>query len=250
MVSPPRFALSILALSEDGSTDAPAVIETLVRKMLLLVDGGCRTNRVDFEPATPEARRAVKGARWKERSTAGEETRRSLRRSIATKLGEGDGFVVFHVDADKTWSSPGASENVEAFRRELLPGIRALLTARFPAEFVDRAMSRLFIFAPHWEIEAWLYQNTAAAIDICQRRYEEHHAEPFRRWAQDRALLDEEPDPKDKTRFEDAHNLALAGAGFPAEELFYVGKSFTAAVNAMLECADLVDALARTQAWA
>lgn len=44
------------------------------------------------------------------------------------------------------------------------------------------------------------------------------------------------------------HNPALAGPGFPSEQVFYADKSYAAAASGLLDCADLLAALATTYA--
>ena len=50
--------LSVLVLSEDASSQSYTVVSALVKKMFQMLHPDCKTNKIDFEPASdPEAER-------------------------------------------------------------------------------------------------------------------------------------------------------------------------------------------------
>jgi len=237
-------ALSLLLLTEDGSGNAHAVQERMVKAMLRLIDPMCRLEdtHAEFEPPTGTVANLVRGSQWKSRRNAID-----LARVIAGKLSEANGFVVFHIDADVPW--PRRSANVEQFK-SLLVVIRQHLHGakdRPAPSQVEARARKLCLVVPHFELEAWLYQSTDAAIRLCHEHHGGRDAEKFTRWRDDRASLDREPDTKDRTVLRDGHNLALAGS-FPARDVFWAGASFTRAVCWLARTEGLVDALARTRA--
>lgn len=247
----PSAALSVLVLTEDGAYSAHDVIVAITKKAFGLVVSGCRTNRIDWEPANDAARRAVAGNKWKTR--AGHQARdATLRRSrvdlvqtIATKLAENTGFVVFHIDADKKWSTPGESPQASAFFRDVVSSVENILQKHRPGQ-AKRLLGNLLLLCPCWEIESWLYQNTTVAVELCKRNYRGACVNTFKTWEADRGLLDELENPKDATLLGARHNLDLAKAHFPAQALFRVGKSFHEAVQFMEINGDLVAALQAT----
>ena len=77
---------SLLIITEDSGAEGHATIVAVVKRMLQLI-----------------------------RATA--------LRTIATKLGRKDGFVLFHIDGDQTWTERRSSENVELFRKRVIEPI-------------------------------------------------------------------------------------------------------------------------------
>ena len=94
-------------------------------------------------------------------------------RTIATKLGREDGFVLFHIDGDRTWTDRATSENEAKFDKIVVARVRQLLQGRpgSTAEDAEARLSRLFPVMPFYSIEAWLYQHTAVAIRLCCEKY-------------------------------------------------------------------------------
>lgn len=242
--------LSILILSEDGGKHAHKTVVALAKRMLRVVDEHCQIHdERAFEPPEDEAALIARGNRWKSTNPRDRQKVVSLVRSIATKLAEEAGMVMFHVDGDRPWSQRYTSENRQKLDDIILTRVRALLAGKhreWSIEDIDRRMQRLFILMPFYSIEAWLYQNTSHAIRICQEQYGGRHVERFQEWQANRALLDEVEQIKDAICLGDKHNLELASSAFPHEVVFLAGTSFAAAVDALCACHELRAALART----
>jgi hypothetical protein len=260
-------ALSIVILTEDDGKDGRATVEALARKMLHLVVPGFGSHRVHFVPRDDREEEAMRGSYWKDRgrNPAGrtpEERERRVRllRYIARRLSQPDTFVLFHIDGDRTWADRHTSENATEFDRLVrvaLPqvvdrgranGPRAKVRAQPdapppPPMHVDR----LLLLCPFRSIEAWLYQNLRAAIDICRREHRGAHAAALQGWEEQRAELDELPAPEQTVCLKKKFNLELATNGFPAGEAYGVKKSFAASVDRLRGCDALTLALERTR---
>lgn len=280
--------LSILVLSEDSAKDACETITTLAKKMLLLVDQLCGTHLIRFEPQGELERQGMRGNLWKSAKPSDRSKIITLGRIIAAKLLEREppGFVLFHFDGDRPWGEREQSENVakftgfvrtvvkEALFNALHEQQRALAAEIAPAEErttrrfgrrwnrgqaqegtpseelnprIAAALTHLLRLTPFYSVEAWVYQNTAEAARRCAAACGKH-VEKIQGWETHRGALDDLPKPKDALCFGAEHNAALAGAGFPSDEVFRADKSYAAAVLGLLDCADLCDALTRTHA--
>lgn len=228
---------SLLVLTEDGGPKAHATIVEVVKRMLKLIVPDYGTHLLGFEPKDERAQRAVQGTGWKSRTP---EMIVALR-TIATKLGRDDGFVLFHVDGDRTWARRESSENAGRFDKLIVTPVRQLLHGRRGATEADTEarLRRLFPIIPFYSIEAWLYQHTAVAIRICHESYQGRDAGRFDEWRKDRAALDDVEKPKNAVCLSSSHNLECAGSGYPAEEVFDAGRSYHACVLRLLECAEL-----------
>lgn len=253
--------LSFLILTEDSASDACKPIEALVKRMLLLVDPATQTQRIEFEPRDEAARLAMRGANWKSKpDDFGHPKLVLLGRIIAAKLledSDGPGFVLFHIDGDRVWAERDSSDNVQKFpgfvRDYVAQGLDAALRKRRDkpldeealANVKEAALARLLRLTPFWCIEAWLYQNTALVHRLCEERCGAH-LDQIKGWSEDRGALDEVSTPKKAMCFGSQHNAELARSQFPAEAVFAADKSYAEAVMALVECADLCAALART----
>jgi hypothetical protein len=257
-VSRGAIQLSILILTEDSAKDSHETITALAKKMLDLVVPRCGTHRIEFEPQNALARQAMRGNLWKSKNPRDRQKLVDLRQSIATKLVEGKlvegetvpGFVLFHVDGDRSWAEQKLSENVALFetfiRIYVEPIVTNALTKRGILGELHARMMRLRRLTPFYSIEAWLYQNTAEARRRCAEACG-RHLDRIAAWEADRGLLDELYKPKEHLCFGASHNLGLATTRFPAEDAFRANKSYCAAVMDLLACADLCAALERTR---
>ncbi len=226
--------LTVYALSEDTARDAHAVITSLVRASLRLLLPGARLDRARFEPDEP-GHAAVKANRWKSNARADQRHRVDLLRTLATNLARSDCLVVFHFDGDTPWAERERSENVRKFHEELVLGVRRVLRERgLEPERAERALRRLVAFVPHYTLESWLYQNTAAAVALCQQRRATEDVAVFEVWAHDRTLLDEVEQPWKLVSLGKGHNAALV-ASFPAPEVYAAGRSYAASVDRLRE---------------
>lgn len=251
---------SLVVLTEDTGADGRPTIVTLVRHMIDLVVPGTRRDLVQFLPRDEREEEAMRGAVWKTRgeNALDRERRVRLLRYLARRLSQPDTFVLFHIDGDKPWKDRDESENVQKFHalREIdLPQVadrgrvhaprgRAQPTIEPPPLHLDR----LLLVAPFRSVEAWLYQNVRAAVEICRREHEGKHVDALQHWATHRGDLDELPMPDKTVCLDKDHNAELT-RGFPAQEAYDVQKSFAATVNGLVQCDALTAALARARAW-
>lgn len=240
-------AVSVLVLTEDSGKHAHDTIAALCKKMLQLVEPACQTQRIAFEPAREDARRVVNANQWK--SGKKHRDRVALVQTIATKLGEQNGFVFFHVDGDCAWSQRGSTDSVEKFESLIVRAVRALLQDRDARRSppsgadADALLARLRLIMPFYSVEAWLYQNIDVAIALCHAHHGGKDADRFARWKEHRHELDELPRPKDALCLQDKHNKELAERAYPAQAVYEVGASFAAAVDSLRKCKALCQAL-------
>lgn len=243
MVDAPVF--SVLVLTEDGSTRASETIERLVKKLFRHLDPGCETHRIHFEPGDADARAVLTANQFK---NPRHRFLRLLYGYIATQLVLPDRFVVHHVDADRRWSERARkpSENAAAVERDILAHVRLRLRAEALADTeIDRLMTRFFSLVPHWELEAWLYQNTERALQLCRHAPECRCPELLAAWRADRSSLDDVPHPSDALCIGKRHNDALL-EGYPTADVIAADTSLAAAIEPMLECDALLHAIERT----
>ncbi|WP_437585438.1 hypothetical protein [Sorangium sp. So ce1000] len=245
---------SILVLSEDSAEGAHDTLVALAKKIFRLVDSNYDWQHVRFEPPEGEGvRKALRGNLWKSREPRDYRARLDLIGYIATKLLEGDrAFVLYHIDGDRPWTEREASENVAKFRSFIETDVRQFVehrrarSGRAPAG--DLALSQLLLIVPYYSIEAWLFQNTRAGVRFCEENpaCRGKHVPVFQAWANDRSALDEVLKPKDQVCFEDRHNRQLA-EGLDVDAVYYAEKSLHHAVEALLQNASLLAALAATR---
>jgi predicted Rdx family selenoprotein len=251
VVNTPRYALSLLLLTEDSGAQAHATLEALCKKMLQLVSPGCSTHRIQFLPMDEETRAATRGKAHAARTPKGELKRHLLASKIAVQLLRQDrpGFTGYHADADRVWSQrsdrdfPDYDKLRELVRQRLVQPQRAV---PLPPDARER-IERFFLLGAYWEIESWLYQNTDVAIRLCEEHDAGRHVALFRQWATERHTLDEQTNTKDSTCLRDQHNHTLATTAYPAEAAHAAGTSFAQAVETLRRCPALIEALARTQ---
>lgn len=247
--------LSVLLLTEDGSEHAPAVLELVTKRLFCYLDAGCKTQWINFEPGDDEARRLLTGNAWMEHRR----DRVSIHKYVAQKLHNERGFVVHHVDADQTWrqyTTQTQKPQVTKLDRMLLTPVRKILHATYKAHDpessdatlaakVEARMTRFFRLIPCWEMEAWLYQNTEPARRLCKQRPTCQCDSLLSKWHADRSLLDEVENTPDQLCLGKAHNKELA-QGLPVDKIYAANKSLAAALDAMLRCNALLDAIQRT----
>jgi len=239
---------SLLILTEDGAPTAHATIVAVVKRMLQLVVPDYQTHRIGFEPKDEQAQRAVQATGWKDETPRHHAELNLALRTVATKLGRDDGFVMFHIDGDRTWSHRASSENAKKFETIVVARVRQMLQGR-PAGTSDDAETRLrrrFPILPFYSIEAWLFQHTMVAIRLCREKYQGRDVGTFETWERDRTKVDDLEKPKDAVCLSSAHNLECAGSGYPAQAVFDAGRSYAECVKRLRTCADLKNLLDAT----
>jgi hypothetical protein len=231
---------SLLVITEDSGADGHATILAVVKRMLQLIVPDYQTHRLGFEPKDPQAQRALQGTGWKSKDPKSQADRATALRTIATKLGRKNGFVLFHIDGDRGWAEQNSSENVELFTKRVIEPVQQILKgAKSPAQDAETSLRHLFPVIPFYSIEAWLFQHTEVATRICRERYHGRDVAKFTAWSQDRTALDDIAQPKEAVCFRDVHNLDCAGPGYPAQAVFDADRSYAACVRRLQACAEL-----------
>jgi hypothetical protein len=130
---------------------------------------------------------------------------------------------------------------VAKFDAIVVARVRQMLSGRpgSTAEDTEVRLQRLFPIVPFYSIEAWLYQHTAVAICLCRDKYQGRDVGRFEAWRQDRTALDDVEKPKETVCLKSSHNLECAGSGYPAQEVFDAGRSYTECVIRLRECTEL-----------
>jgi hypothetical protein len=223
--------------SEDGAQEALATLRELLRGMLNQLHPAVKMNHVAIEPSLPAGDR-ITGSIWKtwgrSRSSDAQDQRRRLLRAVATAIARGK-VVVFHVDADATWTDPPAGENLRnhwpRFRTDVLAtfGPEARGTCpRTPSELDDL----LILVMPFYEVESWTFANTThlrriltSAKDLAE----------MAKWADDLAALDRIEHIKDRLSIGGRYNLELVQPrhGFPAETLAQSSGSYAMTLSSL-----------------
>lgn len=253
---------SIVILTEDSGKDGRATVEALVGRMLHLVAPGFGSHRVHFVPRDTREQEAMRGNVWKSDGKNPQEHERRVRllRYIARKLSLPDTFVLFHIDGDRPWAERYTSENTAKFERLVriaLPQVADRGRANGPSAKARSQtnadpspqlhLENLLMICPFRSIEAWLYQNLPAAIDICSREHRGAHVPELQAWDGRRGEIDELPAPEKVVCLGKVFNLELATRGFPAREAYEVKKSFAESVDRLRGCSTLSRALELTR---
>lgn len=252
MVNGRSKVLSVMVLTEDSGSDAYMTVRALAKEMLKLLVPGTQTDRIGFTPLEDaSAQRAMHGNTWKSTASADVHVIRLLIRTIVNEMLKPNGFVLYHIDGDRSWAEQSSSENVRKFRERMLPPIQAALRQELtkrhvPENLHAEHMKRLRLLVPFYSIEAWLYQNTREAIRLCAEEGCKRCRPKLEQWMQSRASLDEVPQPKEELCLRDKYNAQLASTSFPAREVEAAGASFAHAVEGLLDCDELTSALERT----
>lgn len=147
-------------------------------------------------------------------------------------------------------SPPKNTKKFELFIESLRHDVETNLTQRglpSDASAVQSRLDRICAVTPFYSIEAWLYQNTTCARELCERGCG-RHLELIERWERDRGLLDELTRPKQALCIGGRENAELA-EGFTAalaDALYELGKSFHETVERLERCPGIRDALRET----
>lgn len=236
---------TLLLLTEDSGRDSHATHEALLRSMLRLLGPRHVSSAIAIESANDDQRSVMRNNGWDSTTEEDEPARRALIKSIATRLCQSNLHVVlFHYDGDRPWADRDGCTRHAVFERRVVTPItqHPKFMERTP-EQRSKALARLVRIVPFYSVEAWLYQNTAVAVGLCEKHHGGRHVETIQRWSEDRASLDELSQPKKTVCLSDKFNRELATHHFPANDVYAAGKSFHAAVETLRGCADLVGLL-------
>lgn len=236
----------ILVASEDGSARATQVVQQLTSKVLQRVVPH-PSQRLTWLPIEAAHHPVVNAMQWKSRSAEDMPRVRDLHRRLAAHLAQGpDCFVFFHFDADVRWSRR-PSPNLEIFDERVRAGVRQmLLQPRRPhpvlGEEVERSLERLVPLVPYFEMEAWTLQNTSVAIRLAKEQYGGRDVGRFEAYVANRDSVDDDESVAN-TVLGKKHNLELAGAGYPTDDVLEAGTSLAAVCAALRGSRALVSAL-------
>ena len=210
--------------------------------MLCQVDSHCRPQKC-FQPVLKAHEPIVSANMWRSTNPQDQRAITDFVRYMATTLSQERSFVFFHFDGDATWSNRKKSQTFKQFQELIVTKVKRLMGARAIPERIER----LFRIVPFYSIEAWLYQNTEVAIQICSRVHRNKHVGKFKRWAQSRHELDEVKHVKRETCLGSNHNQELAETSFPAKTVYEIGKSFAESVRTLQASDALKTALKETR---
>lgn len=271
MVTPSaKVAVEIVYLGEDTSKDTTRALRRVIEHMLKEIRPTLSLRRVEFKPSAPDERLALRANDWEGATDQATSHTKALCNSIATRLLTSletgvPCFVLFHYDGDEVWSKRRESKRRDKFARLIRVGVQRVLEHRaagrtvhrkgfkppptlapFAAEHVGLFLSRLVEIVPFYCLETWLYHNFRVAKARCQERCGKHLS-TIESWERGEPPLDEVEKPKEKLCFQDHCNFDLAGAGFPASDLYYAQTSFAATFDTLSACPGLVEALEQTE---
>jgi hypothetical protein len=248
MVKPPDPIFSVLVLTEDRKPRATAVVRDLTKRLFTCLDERCQTHKIRFDPPEP----------WTDGLTTANlfQSRRHPDRVrffqyVAATLRNDNAFVVHHVDADRRWDDrlTNPSANAAAVETDLVPHVRAILSRFYSEAEIDARLTRYLRLVPHWEIEAWLYQNTERAARLCpgppRCQRQPSGREQLAGWRADRPALDEVEHPSEALCLGKRHNDDLV-VGFPTAAVVAAKQALAAAADAVLACDPLLRAIQRT----
>lgn len=217
----------IVVTSEDGSDGAVEALGQLVISAL-------KTERIPVQSQQisrvglreKRLREALTGDKW--RAAKPTPARTDALQALARELlSPSVAAVVMHVDADATWSISRGTAKARDIERHIREPLRRL-TAGSQAD----ALSRLVIWLPHWDIEAWTYQNTQTAARLArEHRLLTPNNETLVAWETNRGALDELERPSATCALEKKFNVELTASGWPWEPVSKAEKSFHAAAT-------------------
>lgn len=240
--------MRVLILSEDGSSRSEQVVRSLLLSSWRLIRGYFDESAVEFLPADPARAKAAKANLWRSKQNHDQQAVITLRQYIATNLLISDcSFVYFHYDGDVAWS--GRDDGVakpapEVFDERMRTQVFMLLQSHGGAQ-AECALRRLVEVVPYYSVEAWAYQNTQVAREICLAKYGCVDGGRLSQLEADRGWIDEVEKPKDEFALGGAHNLELVeSTKFPASRARDAGKSFASFVRSQRDNTRLMECLA------
>ena len=189
----PGRRLRFVLLTEDTGKDADAVLRAVFRSVLRLLEPDLDSRAVSLDPPEAEAkeiRAVVRPDAWRGRGPGARDRFILLVKYIATKLRLTNTFVVFHFDGDRAWDQSASSSNLADFDRIVSNGVRHAFATIDRESDLEACMARLLRVVPFYSMEAWLYQNTTTASDICREGpCDGAHVAQYEAWAAERGAL-------------------------------------------------------------
>jgi hypothetical protein len=237
-------AFSIALLIEDKSDKTWRGLRAILEKLLHRFEDDGFTVRAEILPRDVATRPIMNGNRWRSADPRDHASKVDLVKYLARKVSEAHGFALFHYDGDVAWIRKNESGSPEQFEREIRFKVHQVLANDgVPDSEIRRRLGRLLECVPFYSVEAWTYQATERAIQICEERYRGADAETFRAWSRDRATLDDEHKVKERTVLGGNHNDEL-GPHVPVRDVVDAGRSLAAFVASLLACSEFRGALA------
>jgi hypothetical protein len=237
--------VNILIMNEDSSPTAYEALRHLIRRICQLLCPDLGTQHLAFSPTPEELEGCVRAGQWQSSNPRHRRQQVDLAQSIASQIVTDRGFVAFHYDGDCAWAHRTACVHDPRFETNVRQRVRALLSARTPAEKLDEVMSKLLVLKPFYCLEAWTYQNFPRARALCEELGNPPGSELLDAWEAEPGLLDEVVGVPDVFPLHKRHNVALTEKGYPADRVYALGKSFAASVDAALSCQPLLEALSQ-----
>jgi hypothetical protein len=221
LVTTDEAPMNIVVLSEDSGQGFETIAALLGRVLRLHNSTG--RQEVFFLPAENRlSQEAAYANAWKSRASRDRSKKVSLVRTIATRLSLGD-VVLFHYDGDTAWTTRSVADTPRQFDREIRTPVQQLLNGGADPSGAQRRSLNLIEVVPYYSIEAWTYQATRRAVEVCTQQYSGRDSAKFVSWEKTRESLDEIEQPKEQTCLGGRHNADLA-RHVPAAEVEAVGK--------------------------
>ena len=212
--------MRVFLITEDAARGAHDVVRRLCRATLSLVDEDADLQQIEWVQLPSVLRPAASPSAWATRGDQ-QENLRDLVARVAEELLRGQHvFVVWHFDGDQPWST-GRRDNEERFEAVIRRRVRHHLSSTSML-----ALERLLTLVPYYSIEAWLFQNSAKLRD----ELPEADQLTVARWQESPHILDDLLKVKDCLGVRDRRNAELA-RGWPARQVYGVGRSFAAVVE-------------------
>lgn len=234
----PRFSIALL--TEDRSEGTWVGLKALVERLLRRFEDDGFTRRLEIVPADANVRPVLIANRWRSREARDEPAKRELWNYLARVISEPGGFVVFHYDGDTLWRKRTESKGIQQFDEVRTRVAQVLSGRRVAPDEIARRLGRLIECVPFYSVEAWLYQATGRAIELCRQKHRAADVDKFEKWSADRTLLDDVLQPKEATCLRDAHNDDL-GKHVPVWEVAQAGRSLMWFVWALHRFPELLD---------
>lgn len=261
--------LVILLLSED--VKGASVLQSVLTRTFHSMVPGFDQSRVEFQDIhrfieegdeRARIREVCMPTRWDSRNPEHQAQLARLLDRIVTGLRKHPlGFVFVHADGDKPWSLREHSANRKSFdalrlklQQKLAPPneptraqrrARPNTVNRHPGtEGAEMTLERFVCVMPFYSMEAWLYQNTDFACELCQTRDQGRCVPLINEWASNRGELDEIEKVKEHLCFQDSHNTSLAER-FTVTNARNAEKSFEEFYKALQANSQLLNTLAK-----
>jgi hypothetical protein len=227
----------VLVLTEDRDKSAPRTIAALAKSMCRKAVSNANVGRLQFDPPPEDNHRhALSGNRWKSEEIEDQRAITELVRAIAAHLASEHGFVIFHFDGDRPYADRASAENPRKFQKQIVAKLHAALALpprrlgkgqpALPTRTSVDPLSKLLIFTPYYNLEAWTFYNTARLLARCKP----HERAKITSWAKQPGQTEEEVRIGELVVGK-GHNLELAEQGFPAKIAVAANKSFSDTVN-------------------